>query len=628
MAVLPEVTVTIKQNSLGLQDPSAGDALAIVGPSSAGPTIDGVADAYNKPLLYGSTNAAKTDYVSGALVEAAAVGLEVTGRPVVLVRTEATTAGEMTDIDTGDITGTAVPVATDGQEPVDDFEPYVIVRAGGTVGTTGITYQWSLDGGRHFSPLAALGTATKIDLGSGVSFDLDPSTAAKTALVTLVNEIRTDFLAHIVLTSGSVHAAADSTSDDGVGSAASTAADALTLVNTLRTAAIAHAANTTAHTLADSTSFASLPAAAVTIADAVTLANALKAAYNAHRVKTSGSVHGAADNTNATSAADVSQGTLAAGDFWTARTKMPASTEAELDAALAALQASGYTFKTILILPPVLTTSNASAIATRFNSMVAAYKFKKIFGTFRYPDVGETESAYLAAFKAQFDSITCYGLSLSAGAVEFQSAATKPRTYKRPPSWLAAAEHVQRGPSTSIAYVENGLGALPLAATIKDANGNAKHHDESLDPGLDAARAITVRSLPGYPGKCFFTRDRTMAQLATDFMYIHFWAAMVEVLDVAVPHFIGQIQDNIVPDPDTGRILGSFARELEKGAEEEIDASVTARGHIVRATCSVDRTVNVYTTPQLPVTISVIPIPVNDGFALTVALNNPQYNNA
>jgi hypothetical protein len=50
--------------------------------------------------------------------------------------------------------------------------------AGGTVGVSGITYQWSLDGGMTWSPTLALGVATSIIiLGSGgIQFDLTSAT--------------------------------------------------------------------------------------------------------------------------------------------------------------------------------------------------------------------------------------------------------------------------------------------------------------------------------------------------------------------------------------------------------------------------------------------------------------------
>ncbi len=52
--------------------------------------------------------------------------------------------------------------------PNDAYEVVFRIIAGGTVSTAGITYQYSLDGGRNYSSVAALGTATSVALLDGV----------------------------------------------------------------------------------------------------------------------------------------------------------------------------------------------------------------------------------------------------------------------------------------------------------------------------------------------------------------------------------------------------------------------------------------------------------------------------
>jgi len=143
---------------------------------------------------------------------------------------------------------------------------------------------------------------------SGLTVTLEPPLAA---LLAIVNELRTDLLAHFALTAGSVHGAADSTSGAAVGSAATDHATALTLVNQLRTAYAAHRVLTagSVHGAADSTNVVTL-AAATTSAEAVALANMIKLKYNAHRVLTSGGVHGAADSTNVTTSDDAPTGAV------------------------------------------------------------------------------------------------------------------------------------------------------------------------------------------------------------------------------------------------------------------------------------------------------------------------------
>lgn len=147
---------------------------------------------------------------------------------------------------------------------------------------------------------------------SGLTVTLEPPLGE---LLSIVNELRTDLLAHFALTAGSVHGAADSTSGASFGSAATTHATAIALVNLLRTGYAAHRVLTagSVHGAADTTNVVTL-GAATTAAEAVALANMLKAKYNAHRVLLLGSVHGAADSTNVTSAADATTGTVTGDD--------------------------------------------------------------------------------------------------------------------------------------------------------------------------------------------------------------------------------------------------------------------------------------------------------------------------
>lgn len=164
----PAVRQTETDGALGVLPPSTGQLLAVVGVSSAGP-LDTVA-------TYGRVPSLVADFGSGPLVEAAARHIETTGDPVAVVRTGQTTAGtEGAVVKTG--TGTSVVTVDPASAPLDDYELYLLVIAGGTIGVAGITLQWSLDGGRTLSPVTALGVANEFAVpGSGVTIDFGVGT--------------------------------------------------------------------------------------------------------------------------------------------------------------------------------------------------------------------------------------------------------------------------------------------------------------------------------------------------------------------------------------------------------------------------------------------------------------------
>jgi hypothetical protein len=175
----PAVNMTELDGALGILPPSAGALLAIVGVSNDGPV--------DTPAAYARVSDVVADFGRGPLVEAAAYAITRFGRPVLVVRTGDTTAGSLTAaVLTG--SGTAVPSVASSPKPCDDFEFYLEVITGGALGTAGITFKWSLDGGRTMSAETALGTALTYEFadtgevdGTGVEVTLGLAAATLVA---------------------------------------------------------------------------------------------------------------------------------------------------------------------------------------------------------------------------------------------------------------------------------------------------------------------------------------------------------------------------------------------------------------------------------------------------------------
>lgn len=162
---LPAVTITELDGALGVLPPNAG-ALALIGVSSKGPT--------DEPAAYARVTDLVADFGVGPLVEAAAHYVERYGRPVVVVRTGQTVPGDYGAIDDSGVTGTAEITETAATEPLDDYEVVIEIVNGGTLGTTGITWRYSLDGGRNWSAVQSLATGLAFAIaGTGVSFTGD-----------------------------------------------------------------------------------------------------------------------------------------------------------------------------------------------------------------------------------------------------------------------------------------------------------------------------------------------------------------------------------------------------------------------------------------------------------------------
>lgn len=174
---LPAVNMEELDGALGVLPPSAGNLHALVGVSSKGPL--------NVPATFARVKDITKTYESGPLVESACHYVDRYGKPVILVRADATIPGTVSAVEsfnaagTGPATGTSVVTVSESPPaaPVDDLEIVLMIVKGGTVGTVGITYQLSVDGGRTKGAVQSLGTATAITApGVGVKLELAAGT--------------------------------------------------------------------------------------------------------------------------------------------------------------------------------------------------------------------------------------------------------------------------------------------------------------------------------------------------------------------------------------------------------------------------------------------------------------------
>ena len=209
-------------------------------------------------------------------------------------------------------------------------------------------------------------------IGSGTYHSAADSTNTLTAttvqnkLRTLINEIKTDYEAHRILTTGPVHGAADSTNAVTEASVAATVtkAEFVALGNDLKAQLNAHMGTVgSVHGAADATNLVTADDidADTDWADIAAFVDALRAAYEAHRVLTTDSVHTNADSTNTVS-------TTALGTVQTHVDTLLTELKGDFNAHIALASSHPAIDKTMLI-----TTADAATLAT---SVALANDFK------------------------------------------------------------------------------------------------------------------------------------------------------------------------------------------------------------------------------------------------------------
>lgn len=165
--MIPVAKVTKLDGQTGVVKPGSKGILAIIAPSSSG--------VENQPFTYSKPRQTVTDFGYGPLTEFASYVMSASGNPVLLVKGTASTPGAYGTVAHSGA-GTSVVTATIG-EPIDNFVAMFTVVNGGVVGTSGVTYTYSLDGGLTVSAVQALGVANTIVIpDSGVTFSLGVGT--------------------------------------------------------------------------------------------------------------------------------------------------------------------------------------------------------------------------------------------------------------------------------------------------------------------------------------------------------------------------------------------------------------------------------------------------------------------
>jgi hypothetical protein len=310
-------------------------------------------------------------------------------------------------------------------------------------------------------------------------------------------------------------------------------------------------------------------------------------------------------------------GTLIAGATYTARTTAPNYDSTTLGAALDALANSAANWELALFAGP-LVAATFDQIETKFNAMFAAGKFHGWVGNTRVPNLAESEASYLTAMNTIFSSKVTKRGSLYSGAQKLISAVSG-RQYKRPVAFSTGAREASVSEEVNIA--DPNLGPL-LGVSIRDANGNADEHDESINPGLDDARFGTLRTWDGLSG-VYVTRPRLFSAEGSDFQLMPHRRVLDLAHAVLRLYFIRRLNKPIRVDKTTGFILESEALEIEAGATSAMRSVLLAKPKASAVQFSLSRTDNVLSTKTLTGTARVVPLAYPEAINLDVGFYNP-----
>jgi hypothetical protein len=310
-------------------------------------------------------------------------------------------------------------------------------------------------------------------------------------------------------------------------------------------------------------------------------------------------------------------GTFVAGDFHSARSTAPNWNSSEIGAALDALGASAVSWELVEIVGPIDATS-FDTIDTKIAGLFAAGKYHGWVGNVRVPTIGESEAAYLTSVSAVFASKSTVLGALCAGACKLTSSVSG-RKYKRPISFVAAAR--EASVSEEIDTADVNLGTL-VGVSIRDDNGNADEHDESINPGLDDADFYVLRTWDGLSG-VYVNRPRLFSPPTSDFQLVPH-RRVINLTHAALRlYFIKRLNKPVLVNKSTGFILETEALEIEAGATATMRSVLLAKPKASAVSFVLSRTDNVLSTKTLTGDARVTPLAYPEQINLSVGFFNP-----
>ncbi len=316
-------------------------------------------------------------------------------------------------------------------------------------------------------------------------------------------------------------------------------------------------------------------------------------------------------------------GTITAGSILTSRTTAPCWNSTELGTSLDALSNTSTDWELVEIVGPIDATA-FDLIETKVAALSTAGKPKAWIGNCRVPTTSETEATYLTAMNTIFSAkATTYG-ELCYGAIKLTSSVSG-RKYKRPFSHAHAAREAFYSEEIDTAYVN--LGPF-VGVSIRDVNGNADEHDESINPGADDARFSCARTWNEVQG-VYPNRPRLFSAAGSDFQLLAHRRVMNLARRALRSYFIRRLNQPVLVDKTTGYILEAEAAEIEQGADAVLRAVLMAKpkasggGFAQGAFVKISRTDNLLSTKTMTGQARIVPLAYVEFITLDLGFFNP-----
>lgn len=299
---------------------------------------------------------------------------------------------------------------------------------------------------------------------------------------------------------------------------------------------------------------------------------------------------------------DLAAGTIATGATFRWETQGPAFSADSLLDALTALKLTQQKFRYILVCGS-LSAAAAQVLDGQLLAMDQRGRYRCALGHVRGPAAEETPAQYLAALAGEMNGVTSRPASLAAGLCRTSSRIDGRAMHVAPA--MAVAPLICSVPEeVDVAELQ-----FPLpGVTIRDRRGNPDDHDETVWPGLDDARYLTLRSWEDYEG-AYVNNPRLFSPSNSDFLYVQHRRVVNLARFLSRTTLAPLLSKGVLVQRDgSGRIQKGDADAIENVVNQVLRREIDGARKATKTTFALTRTADVLRSGIQPWTVRVIPL--------------------
>lgn len=312
--------------------------------------------------------------------------------------------------------------------------------------------------------------------------------------------------------------------------------------------------------------------------------------------------------------------TMVAGDTYSFTTTPPGYSNSDLTAAFTPVLADPRLWFSAHIVGAASSVANAAIQMATVDSQLATAANNYRFAAALIEVPPDTDGNIISGFAASS--------TLRVGACPGTSATVSPlngRVLQRNSAWQVAAREAKVAPNVDVGRVLDGpLSAIPGALP---SGASPLSRDEAATPALDVARLNTLRTYRGRNG-FFITQGRNVAPAGSDYTYRTNRRVMDLACAAARNALLQFVNNNVRVDSTTGFIIEIDARYVEQAVDSAVRAAVIQPGYASDCQITVNRSTNILSTGNLPVTVRITPVGYTRQISLDIGFTNPALQTA